>query len=284
MTEWHLIVDVALCENCGNCVLAAKDEHVGNDFPGYSAPHPAQGAGVVRIDRVVRGAGSQIDAAYLPRFCNHCADAPCQRAAPDAVRRRPDGIVIIDPIAARGRREIVEACPYGAVVWNDAEQLPQHWIFDAHLLDQGWPQPRCQQVCPTGAIAAVRLPAAAMAERAAAEGLEVLNGDIGTRPRVHYRNLHRVRACFIAGSVTGRAGEAIDCVAEAAVSLFHDGAVIARQATDAFGDFKFDRLPPGSGAYRVDIDHPRFGRASRAVTLLGESLALGDIALAEAAP
>ena len=33
MKKWNLIVDVALCENCRNCTLAAKDEHVGNDFP-----------------------------------------------------------------------------------------------------------------------------------------------------------------------------------------------------------------------------------------------------------
>ena len=37
MKKWNLIIDVALCEGCHNCSLAAKDEHVGNDFPGYSA-------------------------------------------------------------------------------------------------------------------------------------------------------------------------------------------------------------------------------------------------------
>ncbi len=32
MKKWNLIIDVALCENCNNCVLSTKDEQVGNDW------------------------------------------------------------------------------------------------------------------------------------------------------------------------------------------------------------------------------------------------------------
>ena len=49
MKRWNLVIDVALCENCNNCVLAARDELVGNTHPGYSAPHAPQGQGVIRI-------------------------------------------------------------------------------------------------------------------------------------------------------------------------------------------------------------------------------------------
>ena len=34
---------------------------------------------------------------HFPKSCLHCEDAPCMKAAPEAVSRRPDGIVIIDP-------------------------------------------------------------------------------------------------------------------------------------------------------------------------------------------
>ena len=40
MKKWNLIVDVAKCTNCNCCTLATQDEHVGNEFPGYSAPMP----------------------------------------------------------------------------------------------------------------------------------------------------------------------------------------------------------------------------------------------------
>ena len=43
MEKWNLIVDVVQCNNCANCSLAALDEHVGNDFPGYAAAQPKDG-------------------------------------------------------------------------------------------------------------------------------------------------------------------------------------------------------------------------------------------------
>jgi len=188
MNKWNLIIDVAGCENCNNCVLATKDELVGNDFPGYSAPHPAQGRGVMHIERTVRGAAPLVDAAYVPKMCNHCDDAPCLKAGADgAVKKRDDGIVIIDPIRAQGRRDLVNACPYGAIAWNEQLQLPQSWFFDAHLLDTGAVAPRCVGLCPTQAMEAVKLSDEHMAQRAQAEGLRTLKPEIGTKPRVYFK-------------------------------------------------------------------------------------------------
>ncbi len=280
MKAWNLIIDVAECTNCGNCQLAEKDEHVGNDFPGYSAPQPAQGVGTIRIERTMRGRGAMVDAAYLPRLCNHCDEAPCIQAAPEAIHKRPDGIVIIDPQRARGRRAIVDACPYGAVIWNEELELPQQWTFDAHLLDQGWPQPRCQQVCPTGAMRAVKISDEHMREQAANEGLEVLHPELGTRPRVYYRNLHRVRACFVGGSVVTHGAAGIECAEGVSVRLLKEGKAVAPAVTtDPFGDFKFDGLPPHSGAYRVELDHGNLGRAQRDIHLQGDSIVLDAIEL-----
>lgn len=278
MSEWHLIIDVALCENCGNCQLAAKDEYVGNSFPGYTESQPRQGEGVVRIERHVRGSGSQMDVTYVPRLCNHCVDAPCMKAAPDAVRRRPDGIVIIDPVKAKGRREIVTACPYGAVIWNEELDLPQNWIFDAHLLDQGWQEPRCQQVCPTGAITAVKDDPEAMARRAVADNLQVLNPEFGTKPRIHYRNLARVTKAFVAGSLYAERDGLRDCVEGANVTLLNGSDTIGQAKSDAFGDFTFDGLTLMSGPYRLVAENDT-GRTEIAVPVLDSALALGDIAL-----
>ena len=49
MAKWNLIIDVAECHNCHNCVVAAKDELVGHEFPSYTAPHPVQGLGVIIV-------------------------------------------------------------------------------------------------------------------------------------------------------------------------------------------------------------------------------------------
>ena len=52
-----------------------------------------------------------------------------------AVSKREDGIVIIDPVKARGQQEIVDACPYGAISWNEEKQLPSsfsRWWIEAN--------------------------------------------------------------------------------------------------------------------------------------------------------
>jgi Fe-S-cluster-containing dehydrogenase component len=282
MKKWNLIVDVARCENCNNCVLAAKDELVGNEFPGYTAPHAANGPGVMRIRRHVRGATPMVDATYVPQMCNHCDDAPCIKAAGDgSIRKREDGIVIIDPVKAKGRRDLVGACPYGAIVWNEQQQLPQNWFFDAHLLDAGAPAPRCVGVCPTQAIEALKTDDAAMAERAEREELRVLHPELKTHPRVWYRNLDRVDHCFIGGTVTRQADEVRECVEGATVELYQNDVLLMSSTTDAFGDFRFDGLAPASGDYEVRAVH---GSSRRTVPVLleAESIVMGEILLSAA--
>lgn len=63
-----------------------------------------------------RGQYPFIDVAYLAVPCLHCDNAPCIRAAKDgAIYKRPDGIVIIDPVKAKGQKKVINACPYSAI-------------------------------------------------------------------------------------------------------------------------------------------------------------------------
>lgn len=279
MKKWNLIVNVGRCENCYNCVISTRDEYTGNDFPGYTAPAAAAGEAPIRIMRRVQGAEPMVEATYLPVMCNHCDDAPCMKTGGDAIRRRKDGIVIIDPVKAKGRRDIVDACPYEAIVWNEELQLPQTWIFDAHLLDGGWPHPRCQQSCPTNVFETVKLDDRAMQKMAEKEGLEVLRPDLRTRPRVWYRGLERWKTCFVGGSVSEKINGLCECVTDAQVRLIKEGATIATTLTDGFGDFKFSGLPAFSGVYRVEVHHPH-GEAYAECTL-DESVYLGELMLGE---
>ena len=75
------------------------------------------------------------------------------KAAKDgAVYRRDDGLIVIDPEKARGQRAIAEACPLGMVYWNEELEAPQKCTGCAHLLDDGWAEPRCVDACATGAL------------------------------------------------------------------------------------------------------------------------------------
>lgn len=278
--KWNLIVDVAGCENCNNCALATKDEFDGNRFEGYSAPHPRQGRGVLWLERKVRGTGHMVDTAYRPTMCMHCDDGPCLKVGADgAVRKRDDGIVIIDPVKAKGRRDLVDACPYGAIVWNEIEMLPQTWYFDAHLIDQGWPAPRCVGVCPTGALKVMALDDEDMQAQAQNEGLRVLHPEFGTKPRVYYRHLDRFDGVFIAATVLQASGGVEDCAVGVSVTLSQEGRDIASSVTDVFGDVKFDSLDPNSGEYILTFGGQGHAQIQMPVMLGFSSVWLDEVRL-----
>jgi len=219
-----------------------------------------------------------IDIAYVPTMCNQCDNAPCMKAdKTGAIGKRDDGIVIIDPVKAKGHKELVDACPYGHIWWNEELQLPQAWPFDAHLLDQGWQQTRGHQACPTGAMRAIKVEDDEMARTARDQGLEVMRPELGAKPRVYYKNLWRFTKCFIGGSVSAEENGVIDCVEGAAVRLLKDGAPVAETVTDNYGDFKFDRLNENSGRYGVEISTQ--GRKKTVEATLGVSINLGEIKL-----
>jgi len=281
MDKWNLIIDVENCTNCNMCVLACQDEHVDNDFPNYAAPMPKHGARWIEIMRKERGQAPMIDVAYMPVMCNHCDNAPCIKAAKDgAITKREDGIVIIDPIKSKGQKHLVDSCPYDRIWWNEELEIPQTWIFDAHLLDEGWKQPRASSVCATGSIIAKKISDEEMEKLASDENLEVLEPKKGTKPRVYYKNLYRYNSCFIGGSVYAHNDNIVDCIQNANVKLIQDTSVIAEIKTDIFGDFKFDKLPERSGDYQIEITADGFNKKSIDV-VLNESVTLKDIQLSK---
>jgi Fe-S-cluster-containing dehydrogenase component len=279
MKKWNMIIDVAECTNCNLCTLAAMDEYVGNEWPGYAAPMPKHGHRWINILQKERGQLPMIDVAFVPTMCNHCDDPPCLKAARnDAVRKREDGIVLIDPVKAKGQSRLVDACPYGHIWWNEELDLPQAWPFDAHLLDRGWQQTRGQQSCPTGAMRAIKIEDGEMACLARTENLEVLKAELGTRPRVYYRNLWRYAKSFIGGTVSADLDGSVECVEGASVRLLKEGTCLAATDSDNFGDFKFDGLDDGSGHYIVEVSAN--GCGSKTVDVeLGASVNVGEIRL-----
>jgi len=255
MKKWNMIIDIEKCEDCNNCFLSCKDEHADNDWPGYTAPQPLHGQRWMNIMRKERGQYPLIDVAYRPTPCMHCDNAPCIKAAKEGtVYKREDGIVIIDPVKARGQKAILNACPYNAVWWNDNLDIPQKCTLCAHLLDQGWEKTRCAQACPTGALSLIKLDDREMAEMVKKGNLERLFDNRATLPRVWYKNLFRFEKCFIAGSVTFEHDGIIDCAQGALIRLIKDGKTIGEMTADNYGDFKFDRLDEDSGIFTLKID------------------------------
>ena len=280
MSKWNLIVDVARCDNCRLCFLAVKDEYIGNDFPGVSAAQPTLGHNWLDIQRKERGTYPLVQARFMPVMCNHCDDAPCMKAARDgAVKKREDGIVIIDPEKSKGQKQIVDACPYGAISWNEEKQIPQAWPFDAHLLDEGWTKTRGEQACPAQVFRTLKVDDAEMKRIATDEGLEVLKPELGTRPRIYYKNLHLITKCFVGGTVVHHVNGVEECAAGVEVVLEKDGREVGRATTDTYGEFVIDKLEPNSGGYRLKAVGAT-GRFSTQFDIADQSRYLGVMVLA----
>ena len=276
MKKWNMIVDVARCHNCYNCFIATKDEYVDNEHTGYTAPQPLHGHAWVDMEYHEGGQWPIVETSFRPVMCNHCDDAPCMKVASNgAINKRADGIVIIDPEKAKGQRQIVGACPYGAVYWNEDLQIPQAWPFDAHLLDQGWEKTKIEQSCPTGVFRSIKVSDRKMRKIAKTENLTTLEEKSGAKPRVYYKNNHPFETCFIGGTVIALKEGLEECVEGADITLMKDDKAIGSANSDAFGEFKIDKIEPDVGPVRLKIEH--LGKSKTVNVELMESTYVGCI-------
>lgn len=231
------LYDLDKCNGCHNCQIVCKDEHVGNDWSPYAKPQPDTGQFWCKVDEEVCGSVPHVRVNYLPHQCNHCDNAPCIAAAPEAVRKREDGLVLIDPVAAKDMRVLVDSCPYGAIFWNEELSLPQKCTGCAHLLDDGWTEPRCVDACCTGALRFGE-------EEDFAEELaqaEVLLPEAQTAPRVYYLNKPKR---FVAITLVDVEADEVVESATATLERIKTGDVVAALSTDEFGDVWFEGLEP----------------------------------------
>lgn len=273
--KWNMIVDVEKCDNCRLCFLAVKDEYTRNDFPGYSAAQPNLGHNWLDIRRKERGTYPIVKANFLPVMCNHCDNPPCMKAATNgAIKKRSDGIVLIDPEKSKGQKQIVDECPYQAIFWNEEKEIPQAWTFDAHLLDEGWTKTRAEQACPMNVFRTIKVEDEEMQRIQAAEKLEVLKPELEAKPRIYYKNLHLITKCFVGGTVVKNVDGVEECAADVEVILEKEGREIGRTKTDIFGEFVIDKLEPNSGKYQLKSE-----QLSMEFDLGEESYYLGVITL-----
>jgi Fe-S-cluster-containing dehydrogenase component len=277
MKKWHLIIDIARCHDCNDCFLADKDEFVDNEFPPYSTAQPWHGQRWMDIKRKERGQYPIVQTAHLPMPCMHCDEAPCL-TADGAVFKREDGLVLIDPVKAAGRREIAASCPYNAIYWNEEKQVAQKCTGCAHLLDSGWAETRCSQVCPTDAIKLVLAEDDEMAQRVAAEGLARYRDSLGTKPRVYYKNLHRWTKAFVACAVVY--GDSDECAKGATMTVERAGRSVGAAVSDNYGQVLVDKLELGT-EYAVTVVAAGYKPAVMAVKP-AESVNLGTVVLEKA--
>ena len=112
----------------------------------------------------------------------------------------------------------------------------------------------------------------------AEEGLDVLQPELGTKPRVYYKNLHMITKCFVGATVVQHVKGVEECAAGVEVVLEKDGREVGRATTDTFGEFVIDKLEPKSSGYHLKAAGSS-GRCSIQFDLAEESRYLGLMTL-----
>ena len=121
------------CMGCHACEVACKQEH---------------GLGVgPRLIKVIERAPL-----YIPVYCHHCAKPPCGDSCPvDAISRNERGIVLVDKDQCIGCKACIEACPFGAMQFDEEREVALVCDLCYERLEND-EEPACCMVCPTRCI------------------------------------------------------------------------------------------------------------------------------------
>jgi Fe-S-cluster-containing dehydrogenase component len=240
--NYAMIVDVEKCTQCYNCVLSCKDEHFGFDFPPITAGCQELEQHWVDLKISERGKGDKVFVTCQPELCLHCKDPVCVKLG-DAVYQREDGIVIIDPVKAKGKKELLDSCPYGAISWNEEKGLPQKCTLCAHLLDAGEKEPRCVEACPTSCLAFGDL------NDPESQVFRLVSEHEELRQRRDVVRYFGAPGRVITGSVYLSGTEVCE---GAQVKLIDGDKCVAQTRTNGFGDFRFRNAPEGELTVNIE--------------------------------
>jgi Fe-S-cluster-containing dehydrogenase component len=268
-----LLVDVSKCHGCYNCYVFCKDEHVGNDWSPYSKPQPVTNHFWMKVDEIERGTIPKVKIHYLPQPCMHCDNPPCIPACSlKAINKRADGIVLIDPEKCNGCGDCIKACPYHAIYFNSELSLAQKCTFCAHLLEDGWKEPRCVETCIAGALTFGDYED--LKNTLQEKNASPLHPEYDTQPRVYYIGIPKK---FIAGAIVDQKTD--DCMEDAKVTLKNlDTGKTDTTKSDNYGDFWVEGLEQ-NGLYSLKIEKPGYHSHILSPISTKKDVNLGDIFL-----
>ncbi len=142
MASLSLLIDHELCFNCKACEVACKQEH---NLPTGPRWITVETVGPKKI-------GDRLIADFIPTTCHHCGKPPCADACPtDAIMKREDGIVVIDPELCNGCQSCFAACPWGVIQFDPEKNIAEKCDMCLGRVEKGL-KPACAQHCEAGAI------------------------------------------------------------------------------------------------------------------------------------
>lgn len=197
-------IDVDKCIGCGRCADACKTE---NDVPRepfffrtWIERYTVKNNGEVAVESPNGGIDGfppesevpgEVRSFFVPKLCNHCANAPCVQVCPvGATFTTKEGVVLVDKDYCVGCRYCIQACPYGARFLDPRTNTAEKCTFCYHRLVKKL-QPACVEVCPTGArvFGEVGERSSPLTHFTRFNKVQTLKPHLNTEPKVLYANL-----------------------------------------------------------------------------------------------
>jgi len=138
MTSFEINIDEQLCWGCRTCEVACKQEN-----------RTAAGVRLIAVrEDGPRRRDDRAEFVFRVHLCRHCDAPPCVEACPEeAVRKRDDGLVVMDYDLCSGCRACLDACPYDAIAFDEAKGIAQKCNLCHHRIDQGLIPACADNVC-----------------------------------------------------------------------------------------------------------------------------------------
>ena len=142
MQKLLLSFDTERCFGCYGCVVACQQEH---ELPSDQKFLKVQTIGPVRVN-------GKMTMRFIPHVCMHCRAPMCIKVCPvKAIRKRGDGVVLIDADKCIGCRDCTWACPYHAISFDEENNKALKCDLCIDRIEQGL-LPSCVHNCPGKAI------------------------------------------------------------------------------------------------------------------------------------
>lgn len=142
MARKAMLIDITLCVGCGLCRDACKEQN--------GLPAGEENRLNANAYTVVQDYGNNV---FVRRLCMHCEEPTCVSVCPvGAFTKTAEGPVLYDEAKCIGCRYCMQACPFQVptYTWNEVAPRVRKCIFCHQRLAEGLPT-ACAEACPTGA-------------------------------------------------------------------------------------------------------------------------------------
>ena len=108
MKQLGFLVHLEKCLGCRSCEFACKNEHGQNDSFRRK---------IHSIDNAPKKTEQRFH--HFSMSCNHCSNPACMASCPEmAIKKKANGVVVIDQVKCTGCSHCVAACPFDAISIN----------------------------------------------------------------------------------------------------------------------------------------------------------------------